>query len=54
MMPKFLKDLFADLDKPDADGGIKKMFGMEEEALRPSRRPRRLAEEKAPAAEDEA
>merc|ERR1712159_701132 len=32
MMPKFLKDLFPDMDKPDNPlAGIAKMFGMEKE-----------------------
>ena len=32
MMPKFIKDLFPEMDKPDDFlGGIKKMFGMEDE-----------------------
>lgn len=56
MMPKFLKDLFPDLDKPDdVLGGIKKMFGMEEEAPAPEPPAEEApAEEEAPAAEDEA
>lgn len=47
MMPKFLKDLFPDMEKPDDPlGAIKSFFGMKEEEEPPK--------EETPAPEEEA
>ena len=52
MMPKFLKDLFPDMEKPeDALAGIKSFFGIKEEEPAPAEEPA-PEDEPAPEAEE--
>ena len=51
--PKFLKDLFPDMEKPDDPlGAIKSFFGMKEESPAPEPEPEPAPEEEPPTVEE--